>query len=44
MLRIPDVDEILDYGCSLGFDFTQTEAEVVQKAMTEQLIGLDQFY
>jgi amidase len=44
MLRIPDVDEVLDYGRSLGFDFTQTEAEVVQKVMAEQLTGLDQFF
>ncbi|WP_082651713.1 amidase family protein [Gorillibacterium timonense] len=44
MLRKPDVEEVKAYGQELGFDFTDLEAELVQKSMEKSLDGLDRFY
>jgi amidase len=44
MMRIPEVEEVMEIGKKLGFDYTRTEAEIIQGVMAEQLVGLDQFY
>jgi amidase len=44
MLRIPEVEEVMALGKELGFDFTPTEAEIVQERIANSLEGLDKFY
>jgi amidase len=44
MLRIPEVDEIMEIGNKLGFDLTRTEAEIFQEHIAGSLEGLDKFY
>jgi amidase len=44
MLRIPEVEEVMEIGKELGFDFTRTEAQMVQERMVSSLEGLNKFY
>jgi amidase len=44
MLRIPEVEEVMELGKELGFDFTPTEAVIVQERIANSLEGLDKFY
>jgi amidase len=44
MLRVPEVEEVLEYGEKLGFNFTRTEAVIVQERIANSLEGLDKFY
>ncbi|MBD2847036.1 amidase [Paenibacillus sp. IB182496] len=44
MLRNPDLEEVMQLGRALGFDFTETEAEIARERMVSSLAALDQFY
>ncbi|SEB72533.1 amidase family protein [Paenibacillus sp. GP183] len=44
MLRIPEVEEVMELGKELGFNFTRTEAEIVQDRIASSLQELDEFY